>query len=110
MIIYSEHGKAIGATRRAVFGQLMGENLLLVLIGAGIGIALMLPVASGIQHLAVGGALGERVTLLADLDGWVLAGQVLPLVLVFAFLSGGLPAYLIAKRNIAETLKGGDKQ
>lgn len=102
--------RAIGATRRSVFGQLMGENLLLVLIGAGIGIALMLPVASGIQHLAAGGALGERVTLLADLDGWVLAGQVLPLVLVFAFLSGGLPAYLIAKRNIAETLKGGDKQ
>ena len=102
--------RAIGATRRAVFGQLMGENLLLVLVGAGIGIALMLPVASGIQHLAAGGALGERVTLLADLDGWVLAGQVLPLVLVFAFLSGGLPAYLIAKRNIAETLKGGDKQ
>ena len=102
--------RAIGATRRAVFGQLMGENLLLVLIGVGIGIALMLPMASGIQHLAVGGALGERVTLLADLDGWVLAGQVLPLVLVFAFLSGGLPAYLIAKRNIAETLKGGDKQ
>ena len=102
--------RAIGATRRSVFGQLMGENLLLVLIGAGIGIALMLPVASGIQHLAAGGALGERVTLLADLDGWVLAGQVLPLVLLFAFLSGGLPAYWVAKKNIAHVLKGDEGQ
>ncbi len=102
--------RAIGATRRSVFGQLMGENLLLVLIGAGIGIVLIFPLLSFLQNVVMGEALSERLSLLANLNGWVLVGQVLPLVLLFAFLSGGIPSYWVAKKNIAHVLKGDEGQ
>ena len=119
--------RAIGATRISVFFQIMGENFFLVLIGAILGVLLVLPMSYGVQSLAtffapqlrfmkirlqslvLGGSLNEKMLLIASLDMSVIWCQVLPLAILFSLLSGGLPAYLITRKNIAEVLKGGNE-
>ena len=101
--------RAIGATRISVFFQIMGENFFLVLIGAILGVLLVLPMSYGVQSLVLGGSLNEKMLLIASLDMSVIWCQVLPLAILFSLLSGGLPAYLITRKNIAEVLKGGNE-
>jgi len=101
--------RAIGATRISVFFQIMGENFFLVLIGAILGVLLVLPMSYGVQSLVLGGSLNEKMSLIASLDMSVIWCQVLPLAILFSLLSGGLPAYLITRKNIAEVLKGGNE-
>lgn len=101
--------RAIGATRISVFFQIMGENFFLVLIGAILGVLLVLLMSYGVQSLVLGGSLNEKMLLIASLDMSVIWCQVLPLAILFSLLSGGLPAYLITRKNIAEVLKGGNE-
>lgn len=103
--------RAIGSSKRTVFSQQMMKIFILVLVGLLIGILLALPVTGAIQNLVFGNASQEEMMLIAHLDYSVILFQVLPLAVVFAFLSGGLPVFLVTNKNIAFTLKGeGDKQ
>lgn len=98
--------RAIGSTRLAVFSQQMVEIFILVLVGLVVGIVLALPVIDGVQNLLLGSASHEETALIAHLDYSVVLGQVLPLAVLFAFLSGGIPVYFVTTKNIATVLKG----
>lgn len=103
--------RAIGSSKLKVFFQQMQEIFILVLIGLFLGILLALPVVDVIQNLLFGAASREDMALIAHLDYAVVFGQVLPLTILFAFLSGGIPIFLVTNKNIATILKGeGDKQ
>jgi ABC-type antimicrobial peptide transport system permease subunit len=101
--------KAFGATRVASFLQIMADNLLLVICGALIGLALAVPAINIIQASVVQSSFLNTVSLVSGIDFGVIFGGVLPAALVFSLLSGGIPAYLIAKRPVAKVLKGGSK-
>lgn len=98
--------RAIGSTRLAVFFQQMAEIFILVLIGLILGILLALPVVDGIQNFLLGSASQDQISLIAHLDYSVILCQIVPLAILFAFLSGGIPVYMITRMNIASTLKG----
>ena len=102
--------RAIGASQLSVFFQQMGEIFILVFIGLLIGILMTLPVLYCIQNIVFGSAMEEEVALIPYLDYSVILFQVFPLAILFAFLSGGLPSYIVTIQNISLTLKGGDKQ
>ena len=101
--------KAIGAPKSSVFMQLLSENLLLVLVGLLLGCICCVPMVTFIQRYVMGDLLARQMSLLAGLDASVILLQVLPLALLFTLLSGGIPAYVVAKKNIASSLKGGNK-
>jgi ABC-type antimicrobial peptide transport system permease subunit len=102
--------RAFGAGRLSSFLQIMSENLLLVVAGSIAGLLLAVPVMDTIQQLIIGDAATmENLSLVGQIDYVVIFAGVLPAMLVFSLLSGGLPAYLISKRNIAQVLKGGSK-
>lgn len=101
--------RAIGASQLSVFFQQMGEIFILVFIGLLIGILLTLPILYCIQNIVFGSAMEEEVALIPYLDYSVILFQVFPLAILFAFLSGGLPSYIVTIQNISTTLKGGDK-
>jgi ABC-type antimicrobial peptide transport system permease subunit len=99
--------RAFGAGRLSSFLQIMTENLLLVVAGSIAGLFLAVPAMKTIQQLIIGDAATmENLSLVGQIDYVVIFAGVLPAMLVFSLLSGGLPAYLISKRNIAEVLKG----
>ncbi|MDR2286819.1 MAG: FtsX-like permease family protein [Prevotellaceae bacterium] len=98
--------RTFGAGRLSSFLQIMTENLLLVVAGSIAGV----PAMETIQQLIIGDAATmENLSLVGQIDWVVIFAGVLPAMLVFSLLSGGLPAYLIFKRNIASVLKGGSK-
>lgn len=102
--------RAMGATKRATFLQTMTVNYLLVLTGALLGLLLAYPfirIVNGVLHNATfdGGYL-----LSEGVSAKIILIYLLPLTVVFSLLSGGIPAYLVSKRNISEILKkGGSK-
>jgi ABC-type antimicrobial peptide transport system permease subunit len=96
--------KTFGASHISSFMQIMTENAILVITGTITGLVVAVPVLKFIQQYA-----NIPVTLIAHIDYWIIFAGVLPAMLVFSLLSGGLPAYLISKRNIAQVLKGGSK-
>ena len=103
--------RAIGSTKQAVFFQQMIEIFILVLIGLALGIVCALPVVNGIQNFLLGSASQAEMSLMTSLDYSVIFLQVIPLAVIFAFLSGGIPIYTITCKNIADMLKGEeDKQ
>lgn len=101
--------RTMGATIFSSFIQIMIENLLLVLIGAIIGLFLAVPTANAIGSFILGNSLTGDLSLITKVDFLILIVGILPLLLLFTFLSGGIPAYLVAKGKIANTLKGGSK-
>jgi ABC-type antimicrobial peptide transport system permease subunit len=102
--------RTFGAGRWSSFLQIMTENLLLVVAGSLTGSLLAVPVMDTIQQLIIGDATTmENLSLVGHIDYVVVFAGVLPAMFVFSLLSGGLPAYLISKRNIAQVLKGGSK-
>jgi ABC-type antimicrobial peptide transport system permease subunit len=101
--------KTFGANRMSSFFRIMSENFLLTTTGALLGLALAIPVMKIVQQNIMQGAFTENLLLISHIDYAVIFAGVLPAVVVFSLLSGGLPAYLIAKCNIAQTLKGGSK-
>ncbi|MDR1563097.1 MAG: ABC transporter permease [Dysgonamonadaceae bacterium] len=101
--------RTFGASRLSSFLQIMMENFLLVLGGSVTGLLLSIPVMKIIQQKIMTGSFTENLSLVGQIDFVVIVAGVLPAILVFSLLSGGLPAYLISKRNIAQVLKGGSK-
>jgi ABC-type antimicrobial peptide transport system permease subunit len=101
--------RAFGAGRLSSFMQIMTENLLMVAAGSIAGLLLATPAINTVQRLIMGGSVMENISLIGQIDYVVIFAGVLPAMFVFSLLSGGLPAYLISKRNIAYVLQGGSK-
>jgi putative ABC transport system permease protein len=97
--------KAFGAPIRTIFGQLFFENLLLTLAGSIIGMCVTPLLLNGIDKLIL--SVSILPTSFAMQFDWktilLIAG---PCVLVFSFLSGSIPAWITAKREIVNVLKG----
>ena len=98
--------RALGSSKGQAFLQMMSENLLLVLIGTVLGLLLAYPTFSLIETRILDITTGEGASLLGEMNWWVILLGVLPLSILFALMSGGIPAWLAARRNIAGTLKG----
>jgi len=99
--------RAFGAGRFSSFFQLILEDLFLVFVGTLIGIILIRPFVSYIQSNFFDIPMFGSIPLIAGVDLVVIAGVIVPLMILFLFMFGGIPAYMIAKRNIADILKGG---
>jgi ABC-type antimicrobial peptide transport system permease subunit len=101
--------RAFGAGRLSSFMQIMTENFLLVAAGSIVGLFSAMPAINTVQQLIMGGSAMENISLIGQIDWVVIFAGVLPAMFVFSLLSGGLPAYLISKHNIAYVLQGGSK-
>jgi hypothetical protein len=101
--------KTFGASRSYLFFLIISENLILTLTGAVIGLLLALPVMKTIQSSLMQSSFLKNISLLSSIDYGVIFGGVLPAVIIFSLLSGGIPAYLIARQPVAQVLKGGSK-
>jgi ABC-type antimicrobial peptide transport system permease subunit len=101
--------KTFGASRINSFFLIITENLILTIIGAIIGLILAVPVMNVIQANIMQGSFMENISLTSGIDYGVILAGILPAIIVFSLLSGGIPAYLISRRPIAQVLKGGSK-
>lgn len=101
--------RAMGATIFSSFLQIMVENLLLVVIGTLVGVALAVPTANLVGNLFLNNGLYGDLFIITKINYLTLVVGILPLSLLFTLISGGIPAYLVAKEKIAITLKGGSK-
>jgi ABC-type antimicrobial peptide transport system permease subunit len=101
--------RTFGAGCLSSFMLIIMENLLLVLVGSAIGLVLAVPAMNLILHNLIGNSFLENLSLIDSIDYAVIFVGVLPAMLVFTLLSGGLPAWVISRRNIAHVLKGGSK-
>ena len=101
--------RALGAGLWDSFIQVITEIALLVIVGAILGIFLTYPVADWISVSFFNNGDEGQISLIEDLDYLVILCGVFPLSLLFTLLSGGIPAYIIARKNIATVLKGGSK-
>ncbi|MDR0712306.1 MAG: ABC transporter permease [Prevotellaceae bacterium] len=101
--------RAMGGSLLASFTQLMVESLMLALLGAAVGILFANPVANFIARLLFGDGLFTGFSFISGLSITPIVGVMLPLLLLFALLSGGIPAYLTSKKSIATILGGGAK-
>ena len=97
----------MGATILSSFSLLLIENLILVSIGTILGVLLAIPFAHVIDIIFFNNGIYNNVSIVANIDFRILTLGIAPISLLFSFLSGGIPAYLLAKRNIAAILKGG---
>jgi ABC-type antimicrobial peptide transport system permease subunit len=100
--------KTFGASKISAFLQVMLENLLLVTTGVLLSLLLTIPAIHLIQSYFTSIEM-NGLSIINRIDFPVLFFGGLPAVIIFSLLSGGLPAYLIAERNIAHVLKGGLK-
>lgn len=98
--------RALGSSKGQAFFQMMNENLLLVLIGTALGLLLAYPMFSLVETYILDVTTGEGASLLGAMNWWVILLGVLPLSVLFALMSGGIPAWLAVRRNIAGALKG----
>ena len=96
-------------TREIGLKFILVENLLLVITGTVLGILLTVPVCRGIDWIVFSNSIEGQMMLLPRLNWTIIFISVLPLALLFSFLSGGIPAYLTVKRPIIDMLKGGMK-
>ena len=101
--------RSMGATILSSFILIMIENLLLVMLGTVIGVALATPSINIIINSFFSEFVMGDMSLITTINLKVLVFGVFPLLLLFTLLSGGIPAYLAAKGKIAKTLKGGSK-
>lgn len=98
--------RALGMSRGGAFVFVLSENLLLVLVGTILGLAVAYPAAGLVGTAMLGTVLSESNSLIPQIDYGVILFNVLPLAVVFSLLSGGVSAWLLSRRNIAGTLKG----
>ena len=101
--------RALGASKKTSFLFILVENVLLVIMGTVLGILLTVPVCCGIDWIVFSNSIEGQMMLLPELNWTIIFISVLPLALLFSFLSGGIPAYLTVKRPIVDMLKGGTK-
>lgn len=99
--------RVLGATLIDSFIQILIETFILVLIGTILGLFLTTPTLNLID--AYYASSFEGLTIIGNISYHVIIFYIIPLIFVFTLLSGGIPAYLIAHRNISTTLKGGTK-
>ena len=97
--------KAFGAPKSTIFGQLFFENCLLTLTGAVIGMCVTPLLLSAIDKAMLGVSV-LPLTLSLRFDWATIIIVAVPCVLVFSFLSGSIPAWITAKREIVNILKG----
>jgi ABC-type antimicrobial peptide transport system permease subunit len=102
-------GRAFGASRLSSFLQIILENLFLVVIGTFLALVLVQPIYFALQHALLNKSMLDGILLIPGVDLLAVLMFIIPLMLVFLLMFSGIPAYLIAKRNIAEVLKGGIK-
>jgi ABC-type antimicrobial peptide transport system permease subunit len=98
--------RAFGAGRLSSFFQIMLESLFLIMTGTIIGVLLVKPIFSMIQDSLVGTSFTGGVSIITGIDFKVMLTAILPMMILFSVMSGGIPAYRTAKRNIADVLKG----
>ena len=101
--------KSFGASRIYSFSLIVAENLMLTLTGAVIGLMLAVPVMNVIQANIMQGSFMGNISLMSGIDYGVVFIGILPAIIAFSLLSGGVPAYLISKRSVAQVLNGGSK-
>ena len=100
--------KAFGAPLRTVFGQLLFENTLITLAGAIIGMCVTPLLMHAIDQMILGFSI-IPLTMSLKFDWTTIFVVACPCVLAFSFLSGSIPAWIIAKRDIVNVLKGETK-
>jgi ABC-type antimicrobial peptide transport system permease subunit len=102
--------RAFGAGRLSSFFQIMTENMLLVTVGTLISLLLVKPFSTLLQDVFFKDIpMLNGCPLIPGVDSFIILTVIIPLMIVFLFMFGGIPAYLAAKRNIANVLKGGVK-
>lgn len=99
--------RAFGARRFSVFRQIMAENLVLAVIGTFLAVISVKPVYYFIQQAFLKNPWMEGIPLIPGIDSVVVVLFILPLMLLFLLMFGGIPAYLATRQNIASILKGG---
>ena len=97
--------RAFGAPVSTIFAQLFFENFLITLAGAIIGICITPMIMSLIDNAILGITI-MPMTLSLKFNLKTILLVVGPCVLIFSFLSGSIPAWITAKRNIVNVLKG----
>lgn len=101
--------RASGATKSSIFYLIMTENFILVGLGFILGLACTYPMVSWIESVFFRSlADGTSTTLLTSSMSITNILIIIPLCIIFSFISGGIPAYLIARKNISYMLKGGN--
>ncbi len=94
--------RAIGASRRFIFGMILSESFLISLIGGLLGIGLGVVIALGLTKL-IGGLLG--ISFFRAVVTWGLALFGLFVALLVGLLAGFYPAWRISRANIVSALR-----
>ena len=100
--------KTFGAPLSTIFGQLFFENTLITFAGAIIGICITPPLMSLLDRMVLDISL-IPMTLSLNFNWATIFFVAVPCVLLFSFLSGCIPAWITAKREITNVLKGETK-
>jgi ABC-type antimicrobial peptide transport system permease subunit len=102
--------KTFGASKLSSFVLILFENLMLALAGAIAGVLFANPVMTLLFNFMFDELQGKGgVSLMPRLNVFVILGVIVPLLLLFVLIFSGIPAWLMAKRSIVNTLKGGVK-
>ena len=99
--------RALGATQMQTFWQILSENLILSVAGYAAAALLAGPALEAIDALLMTDN-GTTSMLSGFSSGFGVHAVSFLLALVFAVISGGIPAWRLSRRNIAAELKGRD--
>lgn len=99
--------RALGATKWDIVRLLMTENLLLVMAGAAIGVAVTAPVIGLAERLFFSRG-GAEATIMADSVSVMGIMAVFIYAVIFSVLSTGIPAWQSLRECTATLIKGGD--
>lgn len=100
--------RAVGATRLESFLQIVVENFMLVMIGLALALLMLKPVMGWLEKLFLGQS-GSVTVLTGSGIGFMTILSAILLGVVFSILCGGIPAWVISKKSISVTLKGGEQ-
>ena len=98
--------RAVGATRLDIVKLIITENMILVCIGFVIGVILKGPVVKLAENLFFE-VSGEGFTILSEPMSVMNGICILVFAIVFAVISGGVPAWLATRKSISLIMKGG---
>lgn len=98
--------RAVGATRMDIVKLIITENMILVCIGFVIGVIFKGPVVKLAENLFFE-VSGEGFTILSEPMSVMNGICILVFAIVFAVISGGVPAWLATRKSISLIMKGG---
>ena len=98
--------KAFGAPVRTIFAQLLVENTMITFAGAVIGMFATPLLVRAIDQFVIGKMI-IPISLSLQFDLSTVMIVAVPCVLLFSFISGSIPAWFTAKKDIVNVLKGG---